>query len=98
MIIKTDSAVISKIKGMVAFIKDGKTFIGKESNYDNKGNYNNHDESFRQVSSREKLFHILSSDYSPEALTLLIAEGNFTLEDFKEYAILIEEFNIPLYA
>ena len=96
-IIKVQSAIISKIKGYNAYIKDNKTYIGKKDNYDNKGNYNNHDNSFRRVSDNETLFHLLSSEYSMEVIALQFISKSITVKDFEAYAELIKEFNIPLY-
>lgn len=95
--IKVQAAIRSKIKGYNAFIKDNETYLGKRSSYDNEGNYNNTNNDFIKISDNKSIFHLISSDYSTEAMTILLIEGAFTTEDLKKYYDLIKKYNIPLY-
>ncbi|MBR3806319.1 MAG: DEAD/DEAH box helicase family protein [Clostridia bacterium] len=69
-----------------------KVYLGKRENYDNKGNYDNTDNSLLFVSDRSTMFDFLSNSagwvLSQEQM---VKDGIFTEEDYKAYYELKEE-------
>lgn len=102
MNIKVNSSRLTNIerpKGneLIVFIKENKTYLGLSRNYDNKGNYNNSDNSLYKVSDRTASYYLLSESFSSENLKKLINDGKFIKEDFEEVKKAKEIYSNNLY-
>ena len=81
------AAAKSRYDGMVAlFTMDDKIYIGKSENYDNKGHYDNADNSLLYVSECHAAFTFLSSEGCIYPQDEAISKGVYTQEDYKEFA------------
>ena len=77
----------SRYDGMVAlFTMDDKIYIGKSENYDNKGHYDNADNSLLYVSECQAAFTFLSSEGCIYPQDEAVSRGVYTQEDYKEFA------------
>ncbi len=93
--VKVHSASKSRYDGYNVFLRHSDTsipnspvevYLGKRENYDNKGNYDNTDNSLLFVSDRSTMFDFLSNSagwvLSQEQM---VKDGIFTEEDYKVY-------------
>ena len=77
----------SRYDGMVAlFTMDDKIHIGKSENYDNKGHYDNTDNSLLYVSDCQAAFTFLTSEGCIHPQDEALKQGIYTQEDYKEFA------------
>lgn len=77
---------------MVAlFTMDDKIYIGKSENYDNKGHYDNTDNSLLYVSDCQAAFTFLTSEGCTYPQDEALKQGVYTQEDYKEFSR-IEDF------
>ena len=77
----------SRYDGMVAlFTLDDKIHIGKSENYDNKGHYDNTDNSLLYVSDCQAAFTFLTSEGCIHPQDEALKQGIYTQEDYKEFA------------
>ena len=82
----------SRYDGMVAlFTMDDKIYIGKSENYDNKGHYDNTDNSLLYVSDCQAAFTFLTSEGCTYPQDEALKQGVYTQEDYKEFSR-IEDF------
>ena len=100
--IKTNSARLTNIQrpvgnSLTTFIINKGTYLGLSKNYDDKGNYDNSDNSLYKVSDRTASYYLLSSTYSPDGLKKLINEGEFIKQDFEEAKKAREIYSNNLY-
>ena len=81
------AAAKSRYDGMVAlFTMDDKTYIGKNENYDNKGHYDNTDNSLLYVSGCQAAFTFLSSEGCIYPQDEALNRGIYTREDYEEFS------------
>ena len=81
------AAAKSRYDGMVAlFTMDDKTYIGKSENYDNKGHYDNTDNSLLYVSGCQAAFTFLSSEGCIYPQDEALNRGIYTREDYEEFS------------
>ena len=81
------AAAKSRYDGMVAlFTMDDKTYIGKSENYDNKGHYDNTDNSLLYVSNCQAAFTFLSSEGCIYPQDEALNRGIYTREDYEEFS------------
>lgn len=81
------AAAKSRYDGMVAlFTMDDKTYIGKSENYDNKGYYDNTDNSLLYVSDCQAAFTFLSSEGCIYPQDEALNRGIYTREDYEEFS------------
>ena len=81
------AAAKSRYDGMVAlFTMDYKIYIGKSENYDNKGHYDNTDNSLLYVSGCQAAFTFLSSEGCIYPQDEALNRGIYTREDYEEFS------------
>ena len=81
------AAAKSRYDGMVAlFTMDDKIYIGKSENYDNKGHYDNTDNSLLYVSGCQAAFTFLSSEGCIYPQDEALNRGIYTREDYEEFS------------
>ena len=81
------AAAKSRYGGMVAlFTMDDKIYIGKSENYDNKGHYDNKDNSLLYVSDCQAAFTFLSSEGCTYPQDEALNRGIYTKEDYGEFS------------
>lgn len=81
------AAAKSRYDGMVAlFTMDDKIYIGKSENYDNKGHYDNKDNSLLYVSDCQAAFTFLSSEGCTYPQDEALNRGIYTKEDYEEFS------------
>ncbi|EOS39388.1 hypothetical protein C808_01809 [Lachnospiraceae bacterium M18-1] len=81
------AAAKSRYDGMVAlFTMDDKIYIGKSENYDNKGQYDNTDNSLLYVSGCQAAFTFLSSEGCIYPQDEALNRGIYTREDYEEFS------------
>ena len=86
-IVRITAASKSRYDGMVAlFTIDDKIHIGKSENYDNKGHYDNSDNSLLYVSDCQHAFTFLTSEGCIHPQDEALKQGIYTQEDYKEFA------------
>lgn len=77
----------SRYDGMVAlFTMDDKIHIGKSENYDNKGHYDNADNSLLYVSDCQAAFTFLTSEGCIHSQDEALKQGIYTKEDYEEFS------------
>mgnify|MGYP007128257694 CR=1 FL=1 len=81
------------------YTMDDKIYIGKSENYDNKGHYDNSDNSLLYVSDCHAAFTFLSSEGCTDTQEEALNRGIYTKEDYEEFSR-ITDFSIAgrLYA
>jgi len=93
-IVETHSAIISNYQGYDILLRwthpestdrECEVYIGKRENYDNKGHYDNSDNSLLLISTNEKMFNFLSGSGWVLSQQEMIDEGLFTEQDYKEF-------------
>lgn len=97
-VVKVDAALISDIYPgySVLFKYDNKTsingtvYLGKRSRYDNKGNYDNRDNSLIVVSQNHAMLYLLESGELEHAREEMIEKGIHTDEDYQEFDQIVE--------
>ncbi len=99
-IVTINSAAISQYKGYDVYVKyeEGgigteKVFLGKSENYDNKGNYDNTDNSLLHISNNTKMFSLLQGGSYIYTQYELVAGEAFTDEAYKEYQEICNRFD-----
>ena len=86
-IARITAASKSRYDGMVAlFTIDDKIHIGKSENYDNKGHYDNSDNSLLYVSDCQHAFTFLTSEGCIHPQDEALKQGIYTQEAYKEFA------------
>lgn len=81
------AASLSRYDGMTAlFTMDDKIYIGKSENYDNKGHYDNTDNSLLYVSDCQHAFTFLTSEGCIYPQDEALKKGIYTQEDYKEFS------------
>ena len=81
------AAAKSRYDGMVAlFTMDDKIYIGKSENYDNKGHYDNKDNSLLYVTDCQAAFTFLSSEGCIHSQDEALKQGIYTKEDYEEFS------------
>ena len=81
------AASLSRYDGMTAlFTMDDKIYIGKSENYDNKGHYDNTDNSLLYVSDCQHAFTFLTSEGCIYPQDEALKQGIYTQEDYKEFS------------
>lgn len=97
-VVKVDAALISDIYPgySVLFKYDDKTsingtvYLGKRSRYDNKGNYDNRDNSLIVVSQNHAMLYLLESGELEHTREEMIEKGIHTAEDYQEFDQIVE--------
>lgn len=93
-IVQTHSAIISNYKGydvLLRWINPEKTdreaevYLGKRENYDNRGHYDNSDNSLVLISKNERIFDFLHSSEWVFNQQEMIDKGFLTEKDYKEF-------------
>lgn len=98
--IKTASATrLNNYKNNILFkLQDFKgLYVGIKEDYDNKGNYDNTHNTLEKITGNEKLYNLLSGEYSHIALASFIATDKYTIKDIKEFYSIAEKLNIKFY-
>lgn len=86
-IARITAAAKSRYDGMVAlFTMNDKIYIGKSENYDNKGHYDNKDNSLLYVSDCQAAFTFLSSEGCIYPQDEALNRGIYTKEDYEEFS------------
>ena len=81
------AAAKTRYEGMTAlYTMDDKIYIGKSENYDNKGHYNNSDNSLLYVSDCHAAFTFLSSEGCTDTQEEALNRGIYTKEDYEEFS------------
>ena len=81
------AAAKSRYDGMVAlFTMDDKIYIGKSENYDNKGHYDNTDNSLLYVSDCQAAFTFLSSEGCTYPQDEALNRGIYTKEEYGKFS------------
>ena len=81
------AAAKSRYDSMVAlFTMDDKIYIGKSENYDNKGHYDNKDNSLLYVTDCQAAFTFLSSEGCTYPQDEALNRGIYTKEDYEEFS------------
>ncbi len=95
-----NSAAYSQYKDYDVLYKDdnGKTsiYLGKRSNYDNKGTYDNTDNSLMVVSNNTTMFRLLQGGEYTISQLALEKENLFSEQDYKEYSAICTRFSDQL--
>lgn len=80
------SASRNRYEGMVAlYDMDDEIYIGKSENYDNKGNYDNSDNSLLYVSDCQPAFTFLTSEGCTYSQDEALKQGIYKKEDYGEF-------------
>lgn len=98
--IEVKSAIrLNNYKNNILFyLKDFKgLYVGIKEDYDNKGTYNNSHNTLKKITDNEKLYNLLSGEYSHIALAGFIASGEYSLEDITEFYSIAGKLNIKYY-
>ena len=74
------------------FTMDDKIYIGKSENYDNKGHYDNTDNSLLYVSDCQHAFTFLTSEGCIYPQDEALKKGIYTQEDYKEFSRMSNSF------
>lgn len=69
---------------LVLLAEDETVYIGKRDNYDQKGNYNNLDESLINISQNKKMYSMLQLSQPDISKDEMISNGMRTIEDYRE--------------
>ena len=81
------AAAKTRYEGMTAlYTMDDKIYIGKSENYDNKGHYDNSDNSLLYVSDCHAAFTFLSSEGCTDTQEEALNRGIYTNEDYEEFS------------
>ncbi len=81
------AAAKTRYEGMTAlYTMDDKIYIGKSENYDNKGHYDNSDNSLLYVSDCHAAFTFLSSEGCIYPQDEALNRGIYTKEDYEEFS------------
>ena len=81
------AAAKTRYEGMTAlYTMDDKIYIGKSENYDNKGHYDNSDNSLLYVSDCHAAFTFLSSEGCTYPQDEALNRGIYTKEDYEEFS------------
>ena len=81
------AAAKTRYEGMTAlYTMDDKIYIGKSENYDNKGHYDNSDNSMLYVSDCHAAFTFLSSEGCTDTQEEALNRGIYTKEDYEEFS------------
>ena len=81
------AAAKTRYEGMTAlYTMDDKIYIGKSENYDNKGHYDNKDNSLLYVSDCQAAFTFLSSEGCTDPQDEALNRGIYTKEDYEEFS------------
>ena len=81
------AAAKSRYEGMTAlYTMDDKIYIGKSENYDNKGHYDNSDNSLLYVTDCHAAFTFLSSEGCTDTQEEALNRGIYTKEDYEEFS------------
>lgn len=81
------AAAKSRYDGMVAlFTMDDKIYIGKSEHYDNKGHYDNKDNSLLYVTDCQAAFTFLSSEGCTYPQDEALNRGIYTKEEYEEFS------------
>ena len=81
------AAAKSRYDGMVAlYTMDDKIYIGKSENYDNRGHYDNTDNSLLYVSDCQAAFTFLSSEGCIYTQDEALNRGIYTKEEYEEFS------------
>ncbi len=81
------AAAKSRYDGMVAlFTMDDKIYMGKSENYDNKGHYDNKDNSLLYVTDCQAAFTFLSSEGCTYPQDEALNRGIYTKEEYEEFS------------
>ena len=81
------AAAKTRYEGMTAlYTMDDKIYIGKSENYDNKGHYDNSDNSLLYVSDCHAAFTFLSSEGCTDTQEEALNRGIYTKEDYEEFS------------
>lgn len=84
-IVKTCSACHSNYEGMVALVGvDSNIYLGKRENYDDRGKYNNEDDSLYFISNNNQIYYFLYGDGYIKSQEEMLSCG-LTLDDYKEF-------------
>lgn len=84
-IVKTYSACHSNYEGMVAlFGTDNNIYLGKRENYDDRGKYNNEDDSLYFISNNKNVYYFLYGDGYIKSQEEMLSHG-LTLDDYNEF-------------
>ena len=98
--VKTTSATrLNNYKNNILFhLSDFKgLYVGIKEDYDNKGTYDNSHNTLKKITDNEKLYALLSGEYSHIALAGFIASGKYSLEDITEFYETAKKLNIKYY-
>ena len=81
------AAAKTRYEGMTAlYTMDDKIYIGKSENYDNKGHYDNSNNSLLYVSDCHAAFTFLSSEGCTDTQEEALNRGIYTKEDYEEFS------------
>lgn len=96
--IKTTSAIrLNNYKNNILFHLAKGLYVGIKEDYDNKGTYDNSHNTLKKITDNEKLYALLSGEYSHIALAGFIASGKYSLEDITEFYEIAKKLNIKYY-
>lgn len=93
-IVEVHSASRTFYKGCVALLRwldtsipnpECEVYLGKEENYDNKGNYDNSDNSLILVSTNRNIWSLIRDSHWVVSQQEFIENGDFTAQDYKEF-------------
>jgi N12 class adenine-specific DNA methylase/primase-polymerase (primpol)-like protein len=93
-IVQTHSAIISNYKGYDVLLRwinpekndrEAEVYLGKRENYDNRGHYDNSDNSLVLISKNERIFDFLHSSEWVFSQQEMIDKGFLTEKDYKEF-------------
>jgi N12 class adenine-specific DNA methylase len=93
-IVDIHSASRTFYKGYVALLRwldtsisnsECEVYLGKDENYDNKGNYDNSDNSLILVSTNKKIWSLIRDSHWVVGQQEFIENGDFTEQDYKEF-------------
>lgn len=96
-IVQTHSAIISNYKGYDVLLRwinpekndrEAEVYLGKRENYDNRGHYDNSDNSLVLISKNERIFDFLHSSEWVFSQQEMIDKGFLTEKDYKEFCLL----------
>lgn len=92
--VKINAAVISQYEGYDVLWQHedsssdpsaGSLYLGKRENYDKRGNYDNTDNSLIFVTHNDKLFRLLEGSTYTMSQKMMVEEGGFSDDDYREY-------------
>lgn len=72
-------------------------YIGQKQFYDNRGNYDNSTGTLKKITNNKRLYDLISGNFSHIILAGMLASGEYTMEEIKEFYEICRKLKIKHY-